>query len=339
MGKNTWDEPYYGDGVTVIGSGLTRRQAIVRLRDTGWQWNEIAAHFGVGEAAVRQAVRRGKHAPERRINCTEEDALALLENAGYQVVKTPLLANREFPIDLDGFHGDVFRLGLISDTHFGSKHAQLTHVHTAYAHFKEAHVDRIIHAGDLVDGENIYRGHRYELVAVGADNQIDYTLERYPKVGIVTDLLGGNHDVSFVQSVGLDIARRISSESDIFRYIGALGAYLCIGGMRIYVHHPKGGLGYARTYRLQKILEQMAPENRPDIMVCGHWHSNALLPDYQGTFAMAIGCMQSQTPYELALGLNPEVGYGILEIEIKNGRAIRLSPNWYKLPVTRPHDF
>lgn len=35
-------------------------QVAAQLRDTGWKWTEIAAHFGVSHQAAHNAVRRHK---------------------------------------------------------------------------------------------------------------------------------------------------------------------------------------------------------------------------------------------------------------------------------------
>ena len=78
--------------------------------------------------------------------------------------------------------------------------------------------------------------------------------------------------------------------------------------------HPDGGVAYARSYRQQKIIEQLAPEKKPHILLIGHYHIENILPQYRNVYSILLPCFQAQTPYLRRKGLNPEVGAVIMEI-------------------------
>jgi len=80
--------------------------------------------------------------------------------------------------------------------------------------------------------------------------------------------------------------------------------------------HPDGGTPYARSYRLQKIIEQLSPENKPNILVAGHLHIEAILPMYRNVLGIQLPCFQAQTPYLARKGLYPELGAWILEFGV-----------------------
>ncbi len=82
--------------------------------------------------------------------------------------------------------------------------------------------------------------------------------------------------------------------------------------------HGDSGNTYARSYRMQKIIEQAAPEAKPDVLVLGHYHTNVLLPEYRNVTGLQLGCFQAQTPYLVRKGLYPEVSGWIVEFKVNN---------------------
>ena len=59
--------------------------------------------------------------------------------------------------------------------------------------------------------------------------------------------------------------------------------------------HPGGGSSYALSYRIQKIIESLDSDNKPDCLLVGHFHKAFTLPAYRGVAAVAAGCTQRQT--------------------------------------------
>lgn len=92
------------------------------------------------------------------------------------------------------------------------------------------------------------------------------------------------------------------------------GAYISIGNIKIYVVHPDGGNSYAVSYKLQKIIEKFSSENKPNILLCGHFHNPAIIPQYRNIYAIQLPSMQAQTPYMKRKSLASECAVIILEI-------------------------
>ncbi len=331
------------DWESIRDDGLRNWEYAKQKRDDGLQWDEIGEEMKVSADSVRKAVARFAGNPTEREmmqEFSEEVALKLLRDKGYELHKNADPTLKEIHIDADRFKGTWSRFGIVGDTQLGSRYAQVTLLHEAYEFFRQEGITEVLHLGDLTDGQHMYRGHEFELAIHGADNQVDYTLERYPKIdGITTHIISGNHDLSYMKNEGMDIVKRICQNRDDLNYLGRLGAYLNIGNQRIYLMHPTGGVAYARSYHLQKIIEQFAPENKPHVLLCGHWHINDTLPMYRNVWGAAVGCFQSQTPYLVAKGLYPEVGFGIYELCHNGTGAVRHRYEWIPQYVTKLEDW
>ena len=91
----------------------------------------------------------------------------------------------------------VIKFGLMGDTQFGSKYAQITYLHDFYDLCEREGITDIYHTGDITDGLKMRVGHEYELYEHSADGQLDDLVANYPKRdGITTHFITGNHDAS-----------------------------------------------------------------------------------------------------------------------------------------------
>lgn len=209
-----------------------------------------------------------------------------------------------------------YKIGLVSDTHFGSTKQQLTLLHRAYEIFEEEGVIMVLHAGDISDGDGtVYSGHRYEMFLHGADNNVKYIVENYPKAKFPTKFILGNHCESFYKSAGMDIGIAISEQREDLEYLGLYGAYIHIGKLRIYLMHGSSGGSYAQSYKCQKICEKFpSGDKKPHILILGHFHNSNILPSYRNIYAIQMPAMQGQTPFARKKGLACELGVVVLEI-------------------------
>jgi len=240
-------------------------------------------------------------------------------------VSIPQEPSKEFQPTEFKYFKKFYRIGLVADTQMCSKYQQVTLLHDAYADFKQRMVDFILHAGDLVDGKNMYRGQANEVFKQGSDEQADYVIQNYPKIerGPKTYVIGGQHDRSFYRDGGYNIIRAICKERKDLVDRGFYKAEFVIKGLKIGLQHPGGGVAYARSYRMQKIIENMMgfmhsipTAEAPILQIFGHWHIPCHLPSYMGIDAVSLPCFQSQTPYLEQKGLMPVVGYAIAEIQL-----------------------
>jgi len=215
-----------------------------------------------------------------------------------------------------------FKIGVVSDTHFGSQYQQPTLLHKAYDIMKEQDVKFVLHCGDLLEGSGkMHRDQLYEMFLVGGDKLREYIVSIYPNNGLKTKFIGGNHCASLFVEGGIDPLSLIARERKDMEYLGMYSATIKIGKLSIQLMHPDGGNAYARSYRQQKIIEQLAPEKKPNVLLIGHYHTSNILPQYRGVYAFQLPCFQSQTPYLRRKGLMPEVGFAILHF-ITNAKGI-----------------
>lgn len=259
-----------------------------------------------------------------------------VEKRGFFTSKVPpSRSGLKFKADLKRWAGGVYKFGVVSCTHLGSKYQQLTHLNTFYALCKKQGVDTVFHCGDVVDGEHMWRGHEYDIFALGADSQIKYAVENYPKVkGISTKMISGNHDLSFWARSGINVVESIASKRDDIEYLSDNYALGTVGGLKIGLMHAAGGVPYARSYKPQKIVEQLTPEMKPNFLFIGHWHVPAMVPSYRNVETVSMGCFQAQTPFLVRLGLQPVVSGLIVEMKVDGSGLSSVKYEW--IPFFKP---
>lgn len=211
---------------------------------------------------------------------------------------------------------DEITFAVVSDTHLASKYQQLSHLLDFYDYAEANGAQFVVHAGDITDGlHTVHRGAMvYEQFAHGFEAQTDYAASVYP-TNLKTYAINGNHDLWAHTNVGANVAKTLELKlgKDVFEYIGDEGAYMPIGPFEVYVMHPAGGPAYARSYKLQKWIEQVPPEMKPNMVFLGNWHIQAAL-SFRNMMGYLVPCFQSQTPYERRKGLWPEVGGYVLTV-------------------------
>lgn len=246
------------------------------------------------------------------------ELLKEIQGRGYFIAKTPVQqTGQTFRGDLKRWSGNKFRFGVVSDTHLCSRYQQLTHLYDFYRICCRRRIQTILHCGDIADGEKMYRGHAYEIFVHGADGQIEYVVNNYPRFkGIRTILISGNHDQAFLKHSGINVAKHIGKGRDDITFIGDDLAFIDQDGIKIALFHGRGGVAYARSYKLQKVLEQISPEHKPHLFFMGHYHVPSYLPGYRNVEGWQVPCFQSQTPYLVAKGLYPFVAGLIVTVQV-----------------------
>jgi predicted phosphodiesterase len=223
------------------------------------------------------------------------------------------------------FDTDHIRLGIVSDTHGGSKFEQLTALRAFYREADEAEVHAFIHAGDMTQGpDEMHRGMVHEVHAHGADAQVDYVSRTYPRSGrdVPTYVISGNHDDSHLKQGGVNVVRRITQQRADLNYLGQDAAYLTLNGLRVYVTHPDGGGAYAKSYKGQKFAESLPVEKDVRLLLIGHYH-NAVNFWERRTKVFQLACFQSQYAWLARKGLHPDIGGLILDIYYNDDGSLR----------------
>lgn len=240
------------------------------------------------------------------------------------------------------YYKNKLKIAAIGDTHLCSTEQQLTYLNTFYDICEREKVEVVFHCGDINDGENVFKGHKYNVFAIGADKQVQYTIDNYPlRKNIKTYLISGNHDLDYHKTNGIDIVKSISDKRKDIVYMGQLGAYVKFGeNTKAYLYHPDGGGSYALSYKIQRFIEKLSPENKPNICFFGHYHQAEFLV-VRNVFCLQVGCFQSQTDFLKRKGLEPQIGGWIIDLNIdeKTGSINRIKPEWINFFSPVYHDY
>jgi len=244
------------------------------------------------------------YAEERKKNAQNEKRISELEKQasmlGKQVEK--LMRLRDAPIH-DFFVGNHIKIGALGDTGMGSLYENRMLLRAAYKAFKREGVEVVYHTGDLMEGEGVYRGQRYEIYVHGADNQVQHVIDKYPQEkGIITFFIFGGHDLSFKTRSGAckTLVATIETSRPDMKFLGSEQALVKLGGkykIDLMLMHPGKGTAYALSYKLQKIIEAFSGGEKPDILGVGHFHKTEWIPGYRNVQGFQTGCIQHQTPY------------------------------------------
>jgi len=272
------------------------------------------------------------------------------EEINLQEIKAQAQLTREERAELDGLRelarrfamrrriymlprgGQCFRFAFCADIHVGSTHEQRD-AFAAYIDFvRREKIRLLLVAGDIIDGDKVYRGQEYEVYAHGMEKQIA-ELGHYAKItrGLDVRFIAGNHDMSYHHTAGVDVGGIIAHETG-WRNCGDYYASFCFplrGSLvRVDLAHPSGtGAAYAISYRPQKIVESLTGGQKPDVLCIGHYHKSEMLPSYRNIIVFQAGCFQSQTPFLANKGIAVHLGGWIAEIE-KRGKTFRVRPEF-----------
>lgn len=294
---------------------------------------EVAYRNSLGRDPVAEAIKLIKKEPIKPTELARrfgldvvglEDLLddllnaraAIRFNSGYLVFdkSAPSPDNLIFNVD-QYFTGPDVALGLIADTHLCSIHDTPEALISFYELCENEGVQAVLHGGDFFTGNGtVYKGQYQELKIIGESRQIDYAANTYPRANFPTFVVGGNHDLDLYKTAGVDILKNFTAVRPDITYLGKMSATLEFCGLRILLQHGEGGLGLARSYKAQKILDGM--DTPYDLAVIGHWHIFEHMPDYHGTSVVLPGCFELQSVYLKAKSLIPNVGGVILKLRL-----------------------
>jgi predicted phosphodiesterase len=214
------------------------------------------------------------------------------------------------------------RIGLLSDTHIGSKHANYSVLNDIYKRFKADGVVAVYHAGDITEGYNRRKGHAHECDLHGADEQADGVRDRYPDVGLPTYFIGGDHDGWHYENAGCDIGKMITQRRDDLHYLGPFDATIQLAPKTtLALMHPATGTAYAISYKPQKIVEALSGGEKPSILGIGHFHKIEYL-FYRNIHVFQSGTTENQTKWMKRMNLSAHMGGWMLDITTKKDGSI-----------------
>jgi hypothetical protein len=281
-----------------------------------------------------------------QIGVTDKIALAMIEEkkqAGYNVrdingvwklPKDIIPSENHFKLDWNGDR--TIRFGLCGDTQINSKYTQITHTHKLYDFYASEGIADVYHTGDMDDGEQMRKGHQYELYNQGVDDHLAEIVKVYPRrkisndQQIITHFITGNHDASMVKLAGVDIGRMIYAERDDMEYLGQDSAVINLtDNCTLELRHPGDGTAYAISYKLQKIIEAMSGGEKPNILAVGHYHKQEQI-FHRNVHAFQTACLQAQTPWERSKGISVSLGGWLIELRLNvDGGVERIKTEFF----------
>ena len=218
------------------------------------------------------------------------------------------------------------KLLLISDTHLCSKYDRLDILRYLYDKAEDKGIKHVLHSGDFTDGRSNRPEHVYELKEASFQGQVDYCVEKYPKFSGKTYVIQGNHDNWFYKSSGSEILKPIAREREDIVYLGPDVADMKIGKLKIRLFHGNGGNSYAKSYKIQKYLDTIPVEEKPDILQTGHIHQ-AFYYKQDNTHCLQTGCLEDLTPYARSLGFSGDKSCWWLDIDFDDkGNIYSITP-------------
>ena len=236
------------------------------------------------------------------------------------------------PVNDLGSGASVVRLGVLSDTHYGSPMCEEALIERFYEIAYEAGVRTFVHAGDLFDGEGVYKGQDFEITCKGFDKNLLNVAEIYPKYpDVVTYAIVGNHDHSYITRTGANPIFHLAALRDDIKYLGVYQANLRINNeFVVNLHHGAAGCtrmapeAYLRRIinDKQEFLQRLGAE-KYDLCVLGHFHIDAEVETPFCRKGIFGGGWQNTTAFTRRLNLPPYIGGYIV--------------NMYKLPDEHHH--
>lgn len=222
--------------------------------------------------------------------------------------------------------GERQMIGVISDTHLGSKYCLRAQLQDFVQYAYDQGVRDIVHPGDVLDG--MYKHGMWEVSHSGLEAQAEDLFETLPQLpGLRYHCITGNHDFTFTEASGVNVGNFIEfffaqrGRSDV-KFYGDRGAFLKLRGAVIHLWHPRSGVSYARSYALQKNIEKYG-SIKPQIMLAGHWHVFCHVFE-RNVHGIACPTFQGgQSAFSKSLGGAPAIGGLILSWTVTEHGTIR----------------
>lgn len=233
-----------------------------------------------------------------------------------------------------------YRFGYVTDNHLGSKYERLDVLNRLYDIFAEEGITTVFNTGNWIDGEARFNMH--DLKVHGFDAQIRYMIEQYPqREGIVTKYIAGDdHEGWYTQKHGIDAGRTLQERAqklgrNDLEYLGYMENDVILpskdgkGQTVIRLLHPGGGSAYAISYAPQKIVESYSGNEKPHVLLVGHYHK-ASYDFIRGVHVVQGGTTMDQSPFMRKKRLAAHLGGWIIEFStLPNGAIDRFRAEFF----------
>lgn len=217
-----------------------------------------------------------------------------------------------------------FEIGIVSDTHLWAKTCALSELHHFYKICKERGISDVLHAWDLCDwGWKVYPWQLWELVVYWYDDMLDYVKQNYPKQeGIKTHFILWNHDEDFLKHWWANFWKAISQVREDMNYLWFYDANVVINWVKIGLHHWAWWGSYAQSYKIQKYVETLTWDRKPQLYVLGHYHWS-LFMSMRNIHCLLPACFQKPNNFSVRLNLPNIIWWYIIKFSLTDKNEIR----------------
>jgi predicted phosphodiesterase len=241
------------------------------------------------------------------------------------------------PIKVD-YKGNKIKIGIVSDTHMGSKYFFEEWWDSMIEVFLNEKVDFIVHVGDLVEGLSSRAGHVYDLKKIGYTPQKDYAIEMLKKIpsNINIYAISGNHDRWFLKAANANIVKDISDTLHNFHYIGSDEGDIYLNkNVYIKLWHGEDGSSYSYSYRIQKIVESLGLHEMPNILITGHVHKSFFVPSERGVACLSAGALCSISSFMRSKKLANHSGFWTMDVTFDDEKVLSCKPEFFPLQLEK----
>lgn len=292
--------------------------------------NEIAKELWINRKTV--AKYRDEVVDVLRMDKSDQKKLNLLKHYSEKDIQEMLnyiAMNTKREIDKTLGEPGHLKFALVSDTHFWAKASARDELWEFYDKAKDKWVEAFVHAGDIVDGDNVYSWQQFEQDKVGFEQQLQDVKENYPNVWIPTYFIGGNHDEKFLKQNWINICKAIETVRQDLINLWFYDARLKLNWIDINLHHGGGSLSYAKDYKMKKYLDSLPVENQPDIFALWHYHT-ALYDFHRGIHWFMPGSFMKENLLSKRFNLDSTIGGWIIEIDKNEKGESRINMEYMK---------
>lgn len=246
----------------------------------------------------------------------------------------PIVENDKDRNDIFGLNTPV--IGVIGDTHLGSKYERLDILRALYNTYSALGIKYVIHTGNMIEGQSHFN--KNDIKVWGAQSQVDYCIEHYPKVDDIKTLFitADDHEGWWIQREGVNVGPLIANERNDMIYIGHMEHDILINDFLVRVIHAGGGSSKAVSLASQNIVDSYPDWDKPDILLIGHYHKAHYLPDYRGVAILQTGTTQEQTPFMRKKHIIATLGGWVLDVSTDSFYAqfLKHKANQWKYKMT-----
>ncbi|MDD2203466.1 MAG: metallophosphoesterase family protein [Bacilli bacterium] len=295
---------------------------------------QLEKEFELSEFEIMGYVSKLKKAGLNIIVAKKDDAISVI-NLGDRKL------NNDNSYKLDIGDATNVKIAVISDTRLCSKSQQLSILNDIYLKAQAENIHHILHCGDISEGLYSSKSQYYDSIfEYDTNQQANYIINNYPSIDdIKTYFITGNQDLTHIKKNGIDIGKLISAERDDLIYLGANRCTITIRNFDILMQHPKSKIAYTVSYKPQKFISSMRSEDKPDILLHGHWLHAEKMP-FRGVEEFSVPGLVATTPRMMDEGIQNTTGAWFLNIFLNSkGELDKVLPRFIPYYVTDKNDY